>query len=262
MAFKLSTTPWYENPTGRQVRRFWTPARLFELMGMMEEGYTDEQIGRRFGRSAQAVQLARKRYSIPGRSHLFMSARQVADALGIGCSKTVQRWIDLGMLPARKVPWQGKKGFMWGIRRSALESFLRNPRTRHLWDRDAITDPSLRAIADEDPGVRYLTLTEVAERYFVEPMTVLNWVRRGQLHAERADRWLVPEHALDGFIPPGQRSKAGCTNWFTPEEDAVIVQEHASGTRIMHIAQILGRTESSISNRIKRLRTVARNGAA
>jgi hypothetical protein len=253
MAVARATTPWYVNPRGKAHRRFWTPARLFELLGLMEQGLTDRQIARHFGKSVDAITLARKRYRLPSRRSLFLSAQDVAQMMGIGCAKTVVRWIDLGFLKAKKVRYSGPAGYIWSIRRSALEEFICDPRTRHVWDCSRITDPDLKALANEQPEVRYLTPSEVADRFYVSTPAVNNWIWAGILPAVRYGNWMIPEGALEGFVPPGQRSRVGRRNWYTEEEDQFILRERASGKNWREIGDMIGRSPSSAWTRWHRL---------
>ena len=237
----------------RKRPRFWTPARLFELAGYLERGWTDEQIGRQFGKSATAIQLARKRHGLNARRKNLLSARQIAREMGVPCAKTVARWIERGHL-------KGRRGQTWGpyrqwyVTREALTDFLQDPAYWHLWDAARLADPDLRRLYLQRRTERYLTVGEVAERCFVVQNAVNDWIHRGVLPAVRRGNWLIPESALEGFVPPGQRSKVGMRRrpW-TADEDARLLELRAAGLPWVKIGVALGRSTGSVANRHRRL---------
>jgi hypothetical protein len=187
-------------------RLTWTRARLWKLMEGLERGWTDERIGRSLGATANAVNLARKRHGIPARSATLLTARAMADALGIGCSKTVARWIGRGWLRGTRGPYQGPHR-QWLVRRDDLYAFLENAEHWHRYDPERIPDAALRRWATEvRGGVRFLTLTEVAWRCYAQPQTVHSWIAKGFLPAVRTGdgngNHLIREADLDAFTLP------------------------------------------------------------
>lgn len=122
-----------------------------------------------------------------------------------------------------------------------------------MWRLDRIVDPGLRALAEQQPPERYLTPGEVADRLFVTHNAVNNWIWEGILPAVRYGNWMVPESALEGFVPPGQREKTGRVRRYTTDEEQVILAERAAGKSFREIAAQLDRSSGSVCSRWHRL---------
>lgn len=244
--------PSERDPNWRRRPRFWTNRRLEELANLIDHGWSDVEIGAHFGKSAASIQLARKRHGIRPRSGYHLSARAVAVMLGIPCAKTVIRWIKRGYL-------RGRRGQQWGpyrqwyVGRGALLDFLADPAYWHLWEPERIPDTALRYHYRAMRGERYLTHVEVAARYCVQPATVGAWLDRGLLPAVRRGNRLIPESALVGFVPPGQRSRAGYRlRRFSASERDLILRMHAQGWTFQQIAEATSRTIGSVANAVYR----------
>jgi excisionase family DNA binding protein len=181
--------------------RNWTDEQIDEMVDLLQQGRSDAKIGRRVGRSADAVKLKRQRLGVPSRRWLLLSAREVAKRMGVPCSKTVGRWIERGYIEARRGQWWGPNK-RWYVTEEALYDFVGDPEHRHRWSEGRITDPLLRTHArDSHKPERYLTVGEVARLFWASPNTVNQWIRKGWLRAVRNGNWLVPESALVGFAP-------------------------------------------------------------
>lgn len=180
----------------------WTQAKRFELMGMIDGGWSNAQIARHLGTTEAAVQLARKRYRIPSVFSHALSARDVADIMGVGCSKTVAKWIKARLLRGIRVRHMGPHR-TWKVSRDALYAFVEDERTWHLWEVDRITDVSLRRHAKRVRGdVRFLTPGEVAKRYFTSHSVVNSWIHKGYLPARKWGNWWIDERDLERFELP------------------------------------------------------------
>lgn len=199
----------WHDPARKPEGRVWTRERRFTLQNLIEQGLPDPAIARRLHTTTDAVHLARKRYGIPCRRASTMTARAVAALLGVGCAKSITRWVDRGYL-------RGKRGWRQGshpvlmIDEADLLAFLEDVAHWQRWSPDRITDPLLREWAQEMRGnVRFLTLSEVADRYYVQPATVHSWIEKGYLPAVRNGNHLVRESDLASFTLPeiGQGSR-------------------------------------------------------
>lgn len=193
----------------RRSRWKWSEKDLFLLDDLIAQGYSDDAIACRLRTTVNGVQLARKRYGIKSRTEQLLSCRSVAERLGIGCAKTITRWIESGWLKGKRGTRRGKYR-QWQVTELDLWAFMEDPAHWHRWDAERVPDPRLREWAVEvRGGSRFLTLSEVARRCYVEPVTVHRWIKAGLLPVVRNGNHLVPEAALDGFVPPYQRSKRG-----------------------------------------------------
>lgn len=234
----------WHDPKRKPAPKFWTDRRLMDLADLIERGWPDERIGAHFAVSAEAVNLARKRHDIHARSAYLLSARAVARELGIPCAKTITRWITRGYL-------KGRRGQTWGpyrqwyVQRDHLLAFLDDPRYWHLWEPERIPDRATRDHYRQLRRERYLTTGQVADRCYVTHRAVYQWIKRGILPAMRRANWLVPESALDGFTPPGQRSKIGRRRTWTHEEECLLLRLRAQGWTWPQVASALDRTTTA-----------------
>ena len=180
----------------------WTQARRFRLMTLIDQGLSNAQIATRMGTTEAAVHLARKRYKIGGVYRHALSARAVADMMGIGCAKTVTKWIERGFLAGKRIRKMGPH-HTWLIQRSDLWGFVEDERTWHLWQIDRIADHDLRTHAERVRGdVRFLTPGEVADRLYTMHSTVNQWINKGWLPARRWGNWWIDERDLARFELP------------------------------------------------------------
>jgi hypothetical protein len=192
-----------EHVAARCKPRVWTPARLWQLAMLLEQGRSDAAIGRELGVTANAVNVARKRHGLQSRHRLLLSAHEVSTILGLPDSTRVGRWIRYGWLVGRRGQRWGR-WVEWFVTRNALASFLADERYWPLWEPSAITDPWFRRhAASVRRDVRYLTPSEVAWRFGVARMTAFTWMRTGQLPAMQCGRrWFAREGDVSQFQPP------------------------------------------------------------
>jgi hypothetical protein len=246
--------------------RNWTPGQIDGLIELLALGLSDAEIGRRLGRSAIAVKLKQKRSGLPSRLRLLLTARSVGRMMGLPCSKTVAWWIRQGYLQCMRPTeqmrnraeksWRHRRQFRrpWYVSLEAVYDFVADPRYRHLWDEARIVDSGLRAHARDSAPERYLTTGQVGQRYFVSHEAVWQWIDKGYLPGVRRGNWLVPESALRGFVPPGERSRLGRhRSNFTNAEDVRLCMLRARGRSYAEIAEALGRDSGSVSGRLRRL---------
>lgn len=178
-------------------RYVWTPERLETLCELMERGLSDAEIARRMQTTAAAVHLAHKRYNLPRRRAMVLTAHDVARLLGKKCAKSVIRWIEDGMLRGRRGFKQGPN-LTWLVTWQSLEAFVRDERYWPAWDPARVTNRELLRVANR-PNLRFLTHAEVADICGVERQTVSTWIRKGWLRAVRYGNWHVREDWLAEF---------------------------------------------------------------
>ncbi len=239
-------------------RKAWTPDDDLTLEELASQGLTMAQIARRMGRSVNSVDVRSGRLGLM-RKVRPMSARTVADLLGVACSKTVLRWIKDGHLRGRRLALRAGANHRYAVTEEALFAFLADPAHWHRWDAERITERDLREWATEHrAGVRFLTLGEVAARYCVVTATVSSWIEREELRAVRNGNHLVRESDLEGFTPPHARDHSGMRAYrFSAHEDETLLRLRGAGVSWPKIAAQMGRHMGSVSGRYKRLTRTA-----
>jgi DNA-binding transcriptional MerR regulator len=231
----------------------WSAEDLLRLGELLARGWTDGKIGESLGRSAVAVQTARKRNHIRPRLRLLLSARAVASKLGMSCSKPVGSWIRAGYLRGRRGQGAGRHR-MWYVSEDALLRFLEDDQHWHLWDPSRL-DASLKSWATEmRSDVRFLSTGEAGQRLGVTHAAVSHWINRGLLPAVRRGNWLVRESDLRGFVLPCMRSKRGKRpRRFSAQEDAQLLSLRREGKGLAAVAACLRRPLGSCAGRLARL---------
>ena len=120
-----------------------SPDEVARLEVMVDEGRGYDWIARKLGRSREAVMLKAARIG-----HRVMttaatlSARDVALLLGLGCSKTVVRWVREYGLPGRNAGRKDRP--LWRIAPSDLVAWLERPEHWMKYDPRLIAAPELR----------------------------------------------------------------------------------------------------------------------
>lgn len=241
-------------------RKYWSETDLLDLDELVRAGYGDHIIARRMGRSYDSVKIARRRkLGLRSGHYIVLSAAAVARALGVGCSKTVVRWIRQGWLRGYRRR-RGRSGYLplWQVTEEALKDFLADPSHWHLWEPEQIPGRYLREWAMEvRGGERYLTAGETAEIFGVETNTVSAWIRKGELRGRKlGPNWRIPYSALEGFTAPVDRSdrKGKARGEWTRDAEALLLNLRSEGLSWTQIAAELGRTVSAVANKHARLR--------
>jgi hypothetical protein len=239
---------------GQRTRWKWSDADVSAISVHLENGRSDEWIAKQLGATATAIRLVRKRRGLQSRTALLYSAQRVARLMGVSCAKTVARWIEEGYLRGRRGQRRGPNR-QWYVTEDALLAFIADPAHWHRWEPGRITDEDTRAWATEiRAGVRFLTPGEVAERCFVGVGAVNDWIHKGLLPAVKWGNWWVRERDLEGFVPPGQRSRKGrALRRFTGAEDARLLELRAEGKSWPRIARLLGRSVGAVAQRHRRI---------
>lgn len=144
----------------------------------------DEVIARHLGRSVVGIRLKAKRLGIRKRDAADFTARALAEALGIPCSKTIAGWIAAGLLRARHGYTQGLRPVHLIAHRDAVAFLAAHPQ---LVDADRIPDWSPFASTVE----RWCSLPEVHR--ITGRSNLSAELRAGTIRgARRGPRWYVP----------------------------------------------------------------------
>lgn len=183
----VTAAHWYRTGRPRCWRRVWSKADDFRLMALWEQGKSDTAIAEAMGTSRAAVELHRKRIGVTRTTahRAVMSGRDVGRRMGIGCEKTVSRWIRLGWLKATPGKGYGPRS-CWNVTESSLRAFLADERYWVNWTPERLTDAILRDYSDTVRGdVRFLTLGQAADVFGVATSTVRGWINKGWIRGYR-----------------------------------------------------------------------------
>jgi excisionase family DNA binding protein len=180
--------------------RPWTADDETQLELLLAQGLPYTQIAKRLRRTRVAVVIRCKRQqmrllTIPG----VLSARDVAEQLGLACSKKVADWIARGWLKARNGGTKDKP--LWRIQDLDLLAFLENSDYWMSWDPHHIPDPAFRewAVEQRQHGPDWITTGEAARRLHVIHNTVHQWIEKGYLTAKRYGNWYVDGRTLGAW---------------------------------------------------------------
>lgn len=187
-------------------KRPWTPdeeVALSRLCGRLQL----EDIGRRLGRSENAVVVRMKRLGIrrprTGLTENFSDCytkSAVARIFGVDSHK-VTSWIHSGELRASRAP---TRSTIWRIREEDIFTFIENHPTDYcpaLMEEGIFRDYALEW-QDIHPPPTYCTPKEAAQQAGCHTETVLRHIERGWLRAvhlegEHRQRWFIPKVELD-----------------------------------------------------------------
>lgn len=169
----------------------WPLHRRYKVMELLNRGKSNAQIAKTMDTTEAAIVLMRRRYGIEGAAKTKMTSSEVARVMGIGCAKTVVRWIAEGWLDGIHGYKQGPSR-VWLVERVDLYGFVENEDAWHVWTPERITDPQLRAYAERVRGdVRFLTPREAGHELYVEHKTINSWIHKGVLPARRFGNWHI-----------------------------------------------------------------------
>lgn len=225
----------------------WTTQDVDTLHVMVDAGYSYNAIARRLKRTRTAVMLKAKRLN-----HRLLTTpaaltcRDVAELLGLGCSKTVARWIEAYGLKARNGGTSEKP--LWRIQWDDFTTWMDDPQHWMMFDPERCTDRLLREhlIESRIGQPRWLSVGDVASRFCVGYHSVNKWILSGSLPATRYGNWWINERDLQVFTPPHERSKVGTPKRVIAHRDLVVQTIKAlRSTKTLH--EIARQTGVSIS---------------
>ena len=197
----------------RRTTPNWTRDEVARLEVMVDEGRSYDWIARKLGRSRLGVRIKAKRlrHRITTTT-ATLSACDVALLLGLGCGKTVVRWVREYGLPGRNAGRKDRP--LWRIAPSDLVAWLERPEHWMKYDPRLITAPELRdRLQRLRPRRSYwLPIGEAARQLGVTHRAVNTWIANGLLPATRYGNWWICAADLRSFTPPCDRPRAQSYN--------------------------------------------------
>lgn len=235
-------------------RKVWTTEDEWDVADGIARGQTHAQIAKGLGRSENSVKVHCSR-NVKCREIRPLTCRRVASMLGMGCSKSVKRWIEAGYLRGRRASLGAGKAHQWHVNEDDLLAFMQAPEHWHRWEGERVTDAALREWALELRSERFLTQAEVALRYSVVVPTVAAWMDRGFLpYVDTGSHRMVRESDIASFVMPSARDRRGRPRReFTPDEDSRLVALRDGGASWSECAYQLRRDLGSCAGRYGRL---------
>lgn len=167
-----------------RAKREWTPREL-EILSDKWGLVSDKELTRLLQRSPNAIKVAATRHLHQSRSQNFYTAKNVADELGLSCSKTIIFWVESHWLQGRRSKVRSGDFWRWMFTQGQIEDCLR----AHPWLCDQRTMPLsyFRSIVREeylkDPWYSCEEAAPLLNLGCTE--TVRRYCRRGYLKAVR-----------------------------------------------------------------------------
>jgi hypothetical protein len=186
-------------------------------------GYlTDEQIGKKLGRSSNGVRLRWKRelhLTSPSKAEGFITGQKAARLLGLDVHK-ITHWCDMGKIPARKMAG-GRSIRLIPI--ISLERWVITPSNWVYFDPKKIPDPRLRRLCElraERWGDEWWSGRQVADFHGVDTKDVQRLIYRKELPAVQLD-----------ISKGGRHHNRAWANWYILRSDAVKAKfKHGKGS--------------------------------
>jgi predicted site-specific integrase-resolvase len=176
---------------------------LAENLGRMPK----EQIAKRLKRSENALKIAayRKLNGINQRSNIY-TARNVAELLGIPCSKTIIAWMEKGYIKGKRAPFAYGKHLVWSFEYEDIEACLRErPWLVNIAKMErSYFKTIVKEEYEKDP---WYTCAQAATFLgLVDINAVHRYIHRGWLPAVRKPGgpwqgvWIFRQSAIDAFL--------------------------------------------------------------
>lgn len=218
---------------------------------------SEEEISRQLGRTVTAIHLRWKRdlkLPAPSKHPDFITTQKIADKLGVDC-KAAMRWVDSGLLPGRRLPFNGRV-----VRSVSRVTFLRwalNPMNWIYFRPERVRDKHLRRLLRQRKkrwGDEWLTPGQVAALHGVTHTAVNSKIHAGELQAVKWGNWRIlrseaTKSGLRFIIGKG----ATQLDW-SEAADAFLILARAVGLSTNAIATLVGGWQSGrVAYRLREL---------
>jgi len=183
----------------------WAPWEL-DILGDKYGLISDRALSRRLQRSPNALHIASVRKLHHGRKANFYTARELANILGISCSKTLVSWVEARWIKARRSVVRAGEYRAWKFLDKNIEEFLR--KKPWLLNLQKMQEHYFRTIVqeeyDKDP---WYTCIEAAPLLGVKTDDpVQRYIFHGWLKAEKKPGgpwtgvWIIRRSAIEHFL--------------------------------------------------------------
>lgn len=183
----------------------WAPWEL-DILGDKYGLISDRALSRRLQRSPNALHIASVRKLHHGRKANFYTARELANILGISCSKTLVSWVEARWIKARRSVVRAGEYRAWKFLDNNIEEFLR--KKPWLLNLQKMQEHYFRTIVqeeyDKDP---WYTCIEAAPLLGVKTDDpVQRYIFHGWLKAEKKPGgpwtgvWIIRRSAIEHFL--------------------------------------------------------------
>lgn len=232
----------------------WTPAEE-QFVRANRWRMSDEELGQALGRSREAISIYWQRnLRLPMRSKdpECPTAREVGRMLGLGCSKTVVRWIEEGILPGYQLPMDRQ---VWGIPRQALVRFVVNPENWIYFRTERVEDPYLRRLVELRRARwhdAWWTPGQVCAYHGVTQGAINRAILEGRLPASRWGNWWIKRSDAVAFRITPRKGHTPEIAW-TSTGDAFLLLARALGFSYTAIGALNGWPDSRVAFRLTAL---------
>jgi hypothetical protein len=218
----------------------------------------ETEIARNLGRTVTAVHLRWKRdlkLPAPSKHPDFITTQKIAEALGVD-PKAAMRWVDMGLLPGRRLPFEGR--VVRSVRRTTFLRWALDPMNWIYFRPARVRDRHLRrllALKQERWGDEWLTPGQVAQLHGVTHGAVNSKIHSGEIQAKKWGNWKIlrseaTRPGLRFFIGKGS---AGL-DW-SEAADAFLIVARAVGFSTNAIGRMMGGWPTGrVSYRLRELR--------
>ncbi len=218
---------------------------------------SESEIAQHLGRTVIAVHLRWKRdlkLPAPSKKPDCLTTQKIAETLGVD-PKAAMRWVDMGLLPGRRLPFAGR--VVRSVQRTAFLSWALNPMNWIYFCPERVRDKHLRrllALKQKRWGDKWLTPGQVAKLHNVTHGAVNSKIQAGEIRGVKWGNWRIlrseaTKPSLRFFIGKGSAE----LEW-SESADAFLILAYAVGFSTNAIGRMMGGWASSrVSYRLREL---------
>ncbi len=204
---------------------------------------SEAEIARHLGRTVTAVHLRWKRdlkLPAPSKHPDFITTQKIAEALGVD-PKAAMRWVDMGLLPGRRLPFVGR--VVRSVRRVTFLLWALDPMNWIYFRPQRVPDKRLRRLLrlkQKRWSDEWLTPGQVARLHGVTDAAVNSKIHSGEIRGLKWGNWRIlrseaTRPGLRFFIGKGSTG----LDW-SEAADAFLILAHAVGFSTNATGRMMG----------------------